>query len=46
MSIGILQLIWPTHNLERDAELSIPMQLSDSDFGNNKFNELDKLFDS
>lgn len=39
MSIGILQVIWPTHKLERDAELSIPMQLSDSDFGNSKFHE-------
>lgn len=34
MSIGILQVIWPSHKLERDAELSIPIQLSDSDFGN------------
>ena len=39
MSIGILQLIWPTHKLERDAELSIPFQLSDSDFGNETFKE-------
>ncbi len=37
MSIGILQVIWPSHKLERDAELSIPLQLSDSDFGNNIF---------
>lgn len=37
MSIGILQVIWPSHKLERDAELSIPLQLSDSDFGNNLF---------
>lgn len=37
MSIGILQIIWPTHKLERDAELSIPLQLSDSDFGNKIF---------
>ena len=37
MSIGILQLIWPSHKLERDAELSIPIQLSDSDFGNDNF---------
>lgn len=27
MSIGILQLIWPEHKLERDAELSLPFQL-------------------
>jgi len=39
MSIGILQLIWPTHKLERDAELSIPFQLSDTDFGNEVFKE-------
>jgi hypothetical protein len=39
MSIGILQLIWPTHKLERDAELSIPIQLNDSDFGNKIFNK-------
>lgn len=39
MSIGILQLIWPSHKLERDAELSIPIQLSDSNFGNNNFKE-------
>lgn len=37
MSIGILQVIWPAHKLERDAELSIPLQLSDSDFGNKIF---------
>lgn len=35
MSIGILQLIWPSHKLERDAEISIPFHLLDSDFGNN-----------
>lgn len=39
MSIGILQIIWPSHKLERDAELSIPFQLNDSDFGNKVFNE-------
>ncbi|MFN7703500.1 MAG: toll/interleukin-1 receptor domain-containing protein [Chryseotalea sp.] len=39
MSIGILQLIWPTHKLERDAELSIPFQLSETDFGNEFFKE-------
>jgi TIR domain len=37
MSVGILQVIWPSHNLERDAELSIPFQLNDSDFGNSLF---------
>ena len=38
MSIGILQLIWPEHKLERDAELSLPFQLEISDFGNNIYN--------
>lgn len=38
MSIGILQVIWPSHKLEREAEISIPFQLSDSDFGNKIFN--------
>lgn len=32
MSIGILQLIFPDHTLERDAEISIPFQLTKSDF--------------
>lgn len=32
MSIGILQLIFPDHTLEREAEISIPFQLTDSDF--------------
>lgn len=31
-SIGILQLIWPGHVLEDMAKLSIPIQLSDTDF--------------
>lgn len=39
MMIGILQLIWPTHNQEREAELSIPFQLQDADFGNNHFTD-------
>lgn len=34
MSIGILQLIWSNHKLERNAEISIPYQLKDSDFHN------------
>jgi len=32
MSIGILQLIWPTHKLEREAEISLPFKLSVDDF--------------
>lgn len=39
MSIGILQLIWPTHKQERDAELCIPIQLKENDFGNQKFTD-------
>jgi hypothetical protein len=34
MSIGILQLIWPSHTLERDAELSVPISLAYNDFKN------------
>lgn len=34
MSIGILQLIWPSHRMEREAEISIPFQLEDTDFHN------------
>jgi len=39
MMIGILQLIWPTHRQEREAELSIPFQLNDTDFGNNHYTD-------
>lgn len=39
MSIGILQLIWPTHTQERESQLSIPLQLQSSDFGNEKFSD-------
>lgn len=39
MSIGILQLIWPKHKQEREAELSIPFQLKDEDFGNGHFSD-------
>ncbi len=46
MSIGILQVIWPTHKLERDAELSIPLQLSDADFGNTIFNDSKSFLNS
>ncbi len=38
MSIGILQLIWPTHKLEREAEICIPYQLTASDFARGRFN--------
>lgn len=39
MSIGILQVIWPSHKLERDAEISIPIQLNPSDFGNRIYSD-------
>jgi hypothetical protein len=39
MMIGILQLIWPTHKQEREAEISIPMQLQAGDFGNSHFSD-------
>ena len=34
MSIGVIQLVFPNHKLEREAELSIPIQLTDKDFDN------------
>ncbi|HCT23860.1 MAG TPA: toll/interleukin-1 receptor domain-containing protein [Chitinophagaceae bacterium] len=37
MMIGVLQLIWPTHKQEREAEISIPIQLQAGDFGNSHF---------
>jgi len=39
MSIGILQLIWPTHKQERESELSMPIQLNDTDFGNSQYSK-------
>lgn len=39
MSIGVVQLIWPTHKLEMEAELSLPIQLQDTDFGNKVFSD-------
>ena len=32
MAIGILQLIWPSHKMEREAEISVPYPLKDPDF--------------
>jgi hypothetical protein len=37
MSVGVLQLIWPGHNLELEAKLSIPYPLQNSDFGNDAY---------
>lgn len=39
MMIGVLQLIWPTHKQEREAEISIPIQLEANDFGNSHFTD-------
>jgi len=38
--IGILQLVWPNHQLEKMAEISIPINLNPEDFTDNIF--LDK----
>lgn len=37
--IGVIQLIWPNHKLERMAEVCFPEQLKEDDF-------IDKLFDN
>lgn len=42
MSIGVLQLIWPDHDVERDAALTVPLQLSRKDFGNKTFRRPEK----
>jgi hypothetical protein len=34
MSIGVVHLVFPNHKLEREAELSIPIQLTYNDFDN------------
>lgn len=39
--IGIIQLVWPNHNLERMAEISFPKQLKPSDFINGVFDSKD-----
>lgn len=39
MMIGVLQLIWPTHKQEREAEISIPIQLQAGDFGNSHYSD-------
>lgn len=38
-SIGILQLVWPSHKLEDNAKLSVPLQLKADDFVNGKFSD-------
>lgn len=39
LSIGILQLVWPEHKLEKMAELSEQIQLNKEDFISEKFND-------
>lgn len=39
LSIGVVQLVFPNHKLEREAELSIPYQLQETDFGNAKYTD-------
>lgn len=45
--IGIIQLVWPNHTLERMAEISFPTQLKVEDFVNNIYTDKDtsKLVD-
>lgn len=46
--IGVLQLIWPNHELESMAEVCFPKTLKDTDFVNNIYNNktISKLTDS
>jgi len=37
--IGVLQLVWPNHSLERMAEMSIPIKLKPKDFSNSNFSD-------
>lgn len=39
--IGVLQLIWPSHILEKMAELCFPIKLTDEDFVNKIYNDKD-----
>ncbi len=41
MSIGILQIVWPKHNLEDFAKLSIPYKLIINSFGNKLYSDKD-----
>lgn len=45
--IGIIQLVWPDHKLERMAEVCFPIQLDKGDFVNHNFNHknISKLID-
>jgi hypothetical protein len=39
--IGVLQLVWPNHKLEKMAEVCIPINLKPEDFLENKFTDKD-----
>ncbi|MBK9258044.1 MAG: toll/interleukin-1 receptor domain-containing protein [Saprospiraceae bacterium] len=39
--IGVLQLVWPNHKLEKMAEVCIPINLKDEDFIDSKFSDKD-----
>lgn len=39
--IGVLQLVWPNHKLEKMAEVCIPINLQPEDFLDNKFTDKD-----
>jgi hypothetical protein len=39
--IGVLQLVWPNHTLEKMAEVCIPINLKPKDFLDNKFTDKD-----
>lgn len=40
--IGIVQLVWPNHRLEKEAELTLPIFLNDYHFENNLFDDKTK----
>lgn len=42
MAVGIVQLNWPGFEKRRDAQISIALQLNDTDFGNKLFETPDK----
>lgn len=39
--IGVLQVVWPNHTLEKMAEVCIPINLKSEDFLDNKFTDKD-----
>jgi len=43
-SIGILQLVWPNHVLENNAQICIPLKLSELDFVDGIYSKYNKSF--